>query len=104
MNIEDAIMIHRKSIRENQVEEIHVVAIDSEVCIFLMWYSLTVDHGNIGDNDINRVFRLCFALDIFILHTTRALAKKYNSFKHTQACIRRHIQNLVNEVHKKTAL
>src|SRR5437016_12428722 len=84
MNIEDAIMVGRmrlaklkliyerklgywtfvwvcgKSIHENQVEEIHVAAIDPGVRTFLTWYSPTVGHGNIGNNDINHVFRLCF--------------------------------------------
>jgi hypothetical protein len=32
-------------------------------------------HGNIRDNDTNRVFRLCFALDAFISRPTRVLAK-----------------------------
>jgi len=86
------------------VEEIHVAAIDPGVCTFLTWYSPIIGYGNIGDNDINHIFRLCFILDALILCTTRALAKKRNSIKRTQACMRRHIQNLVDEVYKKTAL
>ncbi|CAG8464104.1 4776_t:CDS:2 [Funneliformis mosseae] len=64
MNIEDAIMIHGKSICKNQAEEIHVTAIDPEV----------------------------------------SLAKKRNSIKRAQVRMRKHIQNLVDEVHKKPAL
>ena len=98
------VWVYGKSIRENQAEEIHVAAIDPGVRTFLTWYSPTVGHGNFGDNDINRVFRLCFALDAFISRTTRALAKKRNSIKRAQARMRRRIRNLVDEIHKKTAL
>ena len=62
------VWVYRKSIRENQAEEIHVAAIDPGVRTFLTWYSPTVGHGNIGDNDINRIFRLCLALDALISH------------------------------------
>jgi len=98
------VWIHGKFIHKNQAEEIHVAAINPGVCIFLTWYSPTVGYGNIEDNDINRVFHLCFALDALISCITRVLAKKRNSIKYAQAHMRRHIQNLVNEVHKKTAL
>ena len=71
---------------------------------FLAWYSPTVGHGNIGDNDINRIFRLCHALDALISRTTTTSAKKRNSIKRAQARMRRRIRNLVDEVHKKAAL
>ncbi len=45
-------------------------------------FTLTVSYRNIRDNNINHIFRLCFALDAFISYTIRALAKKCNSIKH----------------------
>ena len=72
---------YTESLSENQAEEIHVAAIDPGVRTFLTWYSPTVGHGNIGDNDINRIFRLCFALDALISRTTRTLAKTRNLIK-----------------------
>ena len=67
-------------------------------------YSPTVGYGNIGDNDINRIVRLCLSLDTLISRTTRAPATKRNSMKRAQARLRKHIQNLVDEIHKKAAL
>ncbi|CAG8724270.1 1476_t:CDS:1, partial [Dentiscutata heterogama] len=38
---------------ENQADYIYVVAIDPGVQTYLTWYSPTIGHGNIGDNDIS---------------------------------------------------
>ncbi|CAG8780582.1 17477_t:CDS:2, partial [Gigaspora rosea] len=44
------------------------------------------------------------ALDDLISHTFKALAKKCNFAKRAQACLKKRIQNLIYEVHKKSAL
>ncbi|CAG8573918.1 12519_t:CDS:2 [Ambispora leptoticha] len=76
MNVKAPITVYGKSIRENQVEEIRVTAINPDIRTFFTWYSSTVGYGNIGDNDIN----------------------------HSQARVSRRIRNLVDEMYKKAAL
>ncbi|CAG8769266.1 2648_t:CDS:1, partial [Cetraspora pellucida] len=98
------IWVYGKEVCKNQADYIHVAAIDPEVCTFLTWYSPTIGHGNFGDNDINRIFRLGLVVDDLISRTSKALAKKRNSMKRAQARLRNRIQNLIDEVHKKAAL
>ncbi|CAG8793607.1 24485_t:CDS:2, partial [Gigaspora rosea] len=73
-------MVYGIEICENQADHIHVAAIDPGVRTFLTWYSPTVGHGNIVP------------------------PRKRNSMKRAQARLRKQIQNLIDEVHKKSAL
>ncbi|CAG8504517.1 7698_t:CDS:2, partial [Cetraspora pellucida] len=95
------IWVYGKDICENQADYIHVAAIDPGVGTFLTWYSPTVGHRNFGDNEINRIFRLELTLYDLISCTYKAPAKKHNSMKCAQACLRKRIQNLIDKTHKK---
>ena len=89
---------------ENQPEEPQVVAIDPGVVNFVTWYSPTQGHGHVGHRDIERVVRLCLSLDDLISRTDKAPSSRKRSMRRAQARIRQHIRNLIDEVHKKTAL
>ncbi|CAG8649901.1 1592_t:CDS:2 [Dentiscutata erythropus] len=52
----------------------------------------------------SELFLLGLALDGLVSHTIKAPAKKRNSMKRAQAHIRKRIQTLIDEIHKKAAL
>ncbi|CAG8809574.1 4759_t:CDS:2, partial [Cetraspora pellucida] len=70
------IWVYGKEICENQADYTHVASINPGVRTFLTCYSPTIGHGNFGDNDINRIFRLGLVLDDLISRTSKAPAKK----------------------------
>ncbi|CAG8495173.1 23570_t:CDS:2, partial [Gigaspora margarita] len=76
-------LLHNKKLIQKieAVDHINVAAIDPSVRTFLTWYSPTIGHGNFGNNDINRIFRLGLALDDLISHTYKAPAKKHEVYK-----------------------
>jgi putative transposase len=85
---------------ENQV----VCSLDPGVRTFQTWYSPTHGCGEIGAKDAQKLARICLALDDLISRTRKAPAKKRNSMRHAQARMRQCVCNLVDEVHRKTAL
>jgi IS605 OrfB family transposase len=97
--------VHGKDARdgENQAAPV-IAAIDPGIVTFATWYSPTLGTGSIGTRDIERIIRLCLFLDTLASKTTTAPARKRNSHKRAQARIRNKIRNLVDELHKKTAL
>ncbi len=85
---------------ENQV----VCSLDPGVRTFQTWYSPMHSCGEIGAKDARKLVRICLALDDPISRTRKAPAKKRNSMRRAQARMRQHVRNLVDEVHRKTAL
>ncbi|KAG9307117.1 hypothetical protein G9A89_016945 [Geosiphon pyriformis] len=81
-----------------------ICSLDPGVCTFQTWYSPTRGCGEIGGNNAQKLVRICLALDRLISLTAQAPAKKRNSMRRAQARMRQRIRNLVDEVHKKTAL
>ena len=60
--------------------------------------------GHIGRQDIQRIVRLSLYLDKLVSVTAEAPRKSRITMRRAQARIRRRIQNLIDEVHKKVAL
>ncbi|MEN8221025.1 MAG: hypothetical protein ABFS56_32670 [Pseudomonadota bacterium] len=59
--------------------------------------------GQIGYDDFGRIQRLCFYLDDLISRTSKAKSRAKRRMKIAQARMRKKIQNLVKEIHFKTA-
>lgn len=79
-----------------------LIALDPGVRSFLTGYD-----GDkiieIGGNDIGRITRLCYHLDDLISRSTKVNSKRRRSMRRAANKMRDRIQNLINEVHKKTA-
>ena len=67
-------------------------------------YSPRHSCGEIGAKDAQKLVRICLALDNLISRTAQAPARKRNSMRRAQARIRQRIHNLVDEIHRKSAL
>jgi len=79
-----------------------VVALDPGVRTFQSFFSENLA-GHIGYDDFGRIQRLCFYLDDLISRTTKATGKAKREMKKAQGRIRQKINNLIKEVHFKTA-
>lgn len=84
------------------------VALDPGVRTFQSFYSPgqgSTTCGEIGKNDINRIYRLCEHLDALQSKKDKAInSKRKRRYRKAWLRLIQRIKNLVNEVHKKTAL
>ena len=81
-----------------------VVAIDPGIRTFLTWYAGD-SCGKIGENDFNRIFRLCKDLDNMI--GKRAQSRNHRQRRAMKKAIERlrnQINDMINELHRKAAL
>ncbi len=97
-------LIPRPEVCDNQAASTtRVVALDPGNRTFLTFYSPNHGIGKIGNEDIERLYRLCWRLDKLISTTTKVEARKRNKFRKAQFRIRKRIRNLRDEIHRKTA-
>jgi putative transposase len=87
------------SVPENQRR---VVALDPGVRAFQTFYSEN-SAGHIGKGDFGRIHRLCFSLDQLISRLSKATGKTKREMKRAANRIRKKINNLIKEIHCKTA-
>ena len=81
-----------------------VVAVDPGIRTFLTWYAGD-SCGKIGEQDFNRIFRLCKNLDNLI--SKRALSRNHRerrALKKATDRLRNRIRDLITELHRKAAL
>jgi putative transposase len=80
------------------------VALDPGVRTFQTFYSQDGACGEIGKNDIQRIYRLCGHMDKLQSKLSNSNGKERRSQKKAWLRMIQRIKNLVNEVHKKTSL
>ena len=80
------------------------VALDPGVRTFQTYFSDSQTYGEIGKNDIQRIYRLCKHLDNLQSRMSKQRSKRKRRMKRAWLRLIQRIKNLVNEVHKKTAL
>jgi putative transposase len=88
---------------ENQASG-SVVAVDPGVRTFATWYAGD-SCGKIGEHDFKRIYRLCVNLDKLI--SKRDLSRKHRqrrALKRAADRVRNRINDLITELHHKTAL
>jgi putative transposase len=86
---------------ENQAR---IVAVDPGIRTFTTFYAGNVC-GKVGEGDFSRITRLCICLDKLI--SRKAKSRNHRERRSINKAIQRHrakIQNLIDELHKKTAL
>ena len=78
------------------------VALDPGIRTFISYYS-PLKCGEIGKSDMGKIIRLGHHLDDLCSKMTKVKAKKRQRMKKAATRIRKRIQNLVSELHWKTA-
>lgn len=79
------------------------IALDPGVRTFQTFYSQEIA-GKIGNNDMQRIYRLCDIMDKNISKMSKVKCKERRIIRRKNDKIRFKISNLVEEVHHKTAL
>jgi putative transposase len=94
------------SASNNRVTEnqgLGVIALDPGVRTFQSFYSECFS-GEIGKNDIGRIYRLCQHLDSLISRLSKERGQTKRRMRKAANRIRQKIKNLVDEMHKKVAV
>ncbi|MCV3216205.1 RNA-guided endonuclease TnpB family protein [Plectonema radiosum NIES-515] len=94
--------IFPEPVQINDSESSKLIALDPGVRSFLTGYD-GVMVIEIGGNDMGRITRLCQHLDKLISRSSKVSSKRRRSMRRAANKLRDRIQNLVNEVHNKTA-
>ena len=83
-------------------DQVKVVALDPGVRNFITWFSED-GCGKLGENDFGRIQRLCQHQDNLLSRATQAPSRKRRNMRRAAEKMTVKIQNLVNELHHKTA-
>ena len=83
-------------------DQVRVVALDPGVRNFIAWFSEDAC-GKLGEQDFGRIQRLCQHQDNLLSRATQAPSRKRRNMRRAAERMTVKIQNLVNELHHKTA-
>ena len=79
-----------------------MVALDPGVRNFITWFSED-GCGKLGEQDFGRIQRLCQHQDNLLSRATQAPSRKRRNMRRAAERMTVRIQNLINELHHKTA-
>ena len=79
-----------------------VVALDPGVRTFISFYSEGLA-GKFGGHDFGRIYRLCYHLDALMSKISKAKSRKKYQLRKAAARLRKRIQALISEIHRKVA-
>ena len=94
--------ITESNLRPQAPDQVRVVALDPGVRNFITWFSED-GCGKLGEQDFGRIQRLCQHQDNLLSRATQAPSRKRRNMRRAAERMTVRIQNLINELHHKTA-
>ena len=94
--------ISESNLRSQAPEQVRVVALDPGVRNFITWFSED-GCGELGQEDFGRIQRLCQHQDNLLSPVAQAPSKRRRNMRRAAERMTVRIQNLINELHHKTA-
>ena len=94
--------ISESNLRPQAPDQVRVVALDPGVRNFITWFSED-GCGKLGEQDFGRIQRLCQHQDNLLSRATQAPSRKRRNMRRAAERMTVRIQNLINELHHKTA-
>ena len=94
--------ITESNLRPQAPDQVRVVALDPGVRNFITWFSED-GCGKLGEQDFGRIQRLCQHQDNLLSRAAQAPSKRRRNMRRAAARMTVRIQNLINELHHKTA-
>ena len=94
--------LSESNLRSQAPDQVRVVALDPGVRNFITWFSED-GCGKLGEQDFGRIQRLCQHQDNLLSRAARAPSKRRRNMRRAAGRMTVRIQNLINELHHKTA-
>ena len=94
--------LSESNLRSQAPDQVRVVALDPGVRNFITWFSED-GCGKLGQEDFGRIQRLCQHQDNLLSRAARAPSKRRRNMRRAAGRMTVRIQNLINELHHKTA-
>ena len=94
--------ISESNLQPQTPDQVRVVVLDPGVRNFITWFSEDAC-GKLGEQDFGRIQRLCQHQDNLLSRATQAPSRKRRNMRRAAERMTVRIQNLINELHHKTA-
>ena len=94
--------LSESNLRSQAPDQVRVVALDPGVRNFITWFSED-GCGKLGQEDFGRIQRLCKHQDNLLPRAAQAPSKRQRNMRRAAERMTVRIQNLINELHHKTA-